>query len=143
MAQQGGVITSPVPVYQNLPIDSDFYKPSRFEIEDIDLGIETTVTTTVDHNYVIGQLVRLLIPANYGCFQLNQKTGYVIAIPASDQVLLDIDSSINVDSFISASTSNVPQIVAVGDIRSGQINSNGRIQNITFIPGSFINISPQ
>ena len=143
MTQQGGVITAPIPIYQNLPIEDQFYKPSRFVIDSITLGFQTTVTTTVNHNYVIGQLVRLLIPANYGCFQLNEKTGYVIAIPSSNQVVLDIDSSQNVDPFIAAATLNVPQIVAVGDISGGQINSNGRVQNITFIPGSFINISPQ
>lgn len=145
MAQQGSVLTYPIPAYQNLPIEPEFYQPSRFVISNISLGIKTLVTTSVNHNYVIGQECRLLIPSSFGCYQLNEVTGYVLSIPMSNQVELSINSLRNVDPFIASSDTypSVAQIVAVGDLNSGQINSNGRIQNITYIPGSFINISPQ
>lgn len=145
MAQQGSVLTYPIPAYQNLPIEPDFYQPSRFVISNIALGLTTLVTTSVNHNYVIGQECRLLIPAPFGCYQLNEVLGYVLSIPMSNQVELSINSLINVDQFIASSDTypSVAQIVAVGDLNSGQINSNGRIQNKTYIPGSFINISPQ
>ncbi len=144
MAQQGGVLSFPIPAYQNVPPEPEFYIPSRFVIEDVILGQTTLVTTTQNHNYVIGQECRLLIPSYFGCFQLNEVKGIVISIPQSDQVILDIDSSINVDSFIASSQTypSVAQIVAIGDFNSGAINENGRIQNKTYIPGSFINISP-
>jgi len=57
-------------------------------------------------------------------------------------VILDINS-IGIDPFINAGLPTKPQIVPVGDNNSGVINSNGRNHNGTFIPGSFINISPQ
>ena len=110
-------------------------------IEDVTLGAQTTVTTTEDHDYVIGQLVRLLIPPQFGCRQLNGQTGFVISIPASDQVVLDIYSA-GGDAFQSSSAANQPQILAIGDTNSGQINSNGRSPTLTYVPGSFINISP-
>ncbi len=139
-----GVISYPIPIYQNVPIHPEFYQPRRFVIEDISLGITTLVTTTVDHDYVIGQEVRLIIPANFGCYQLNEVKGYVISIPALDQVEIDINSYQNVDPFISSTaTTASPQILAIGDINTGPINSQGRKNNITYIPGSFINISPQ
>lgn len=139
-----GVISYPIPIYQNVPIESDFYQPRRFIIEDIDLGVTTLVTTTVDHDYVIGQLIRLIIPAQFGSYQLNEAKGYVISIPSLDQVEVDIDSSRNVDAFISATvTTASPQILAIGDVNTGPVNSEGRRNNITYIPGSFINISPQ
>lgn len=128
----------------NPPINPQFYQPNVFFISNITVGSPTTtVTTSVDHNYVIGQIVRLLIPATYGSFQLNEQEGDVIAIPAANQVVLNINSQ-NVNSFIPnpAYGPTKPQIVPVGDFNSGQINSSGRIQNKTYIPGSFINISP-
>ncbi len=145
MPNQPGVITFPVPAYQNLPIEPQFYQPSRFVISNITLGSTTLITTSVDHNYVIGQEIRLLIPAIFGSFQLNEVTGTVLSIPTSTQVQVSIDSSRNVDPFFASSATypSVAQIVAVGDFNNGQINSNGRIQNITYINGSFINISPQ
>jgi len=138
-----GVISYPIPLYQNVPIQPEFYQPRRFVIEDVDLGVTTTITTTVDHDYMIGQEVRLIIPAKFGCFQLNEVTGYVISIPADDQVIVDINSLRNVDPFISATaTTASPQILAIGDVNTGKINATGRINTGTFIPGSFQDISP-
>jgi len=136
------VISYPIPIYSNLPIQSDFYKPKRFVIENIGLGMTTTITTTENHDYVVGQLCRLIIPPTFGSRQLNGRQGYVISIPADDQVVLDIDSAQNVDPFIASSATTKAQILAIGDGNSGIINSEGRVNNVTFIPGSFINISP-
>lgn len=141
MPSVGSVLSPPVPAYQNLPINTSFYKPSRFVISAITLGSTTTVTTTAANNYVVGQQVRLIIPPPFGCRQLNGKEGYVISIPTSTQVILDIYSS-GGDAYIaSSSTVESAQILAIGDINSGQINSSGRIQNGTYIPGSFQDIS--
>jgi hypothetical protein len=183
------------------------------------MGVTTTVTTSANHNYVIGQNIRLIIPSAYGSFQLNEQEGFVISIPAVNQIELSINSQ-GFDSFIAspyiatitgatqttpcvltcsssfvpgqyvlinnvsgmtelndnawrvisanATTLTVdasasiftaysgggtaeltnhsntqPQTLAIGDNNSGQINTSGRVQNITYIPGSFINISPE
>lgn len=135
------VISYPVPLYANVPIQPQFYQPRRFIIEDIDLGQTTTVTTTQDHDYVIGQQVRLLIPSSFGTYQLNEQTAFVIDIPALDQVVLDI-SSVGMDAFVLSNATTVAQILGIGDVNSGQINTNGRNSNLTYIPGSYINISP-
>ncbi len=141
MSSIGTVISYPIPAYQNVPIEPQFYQPRQYFISDISLGQTTTVTTTVDHDYVIGQEIRLLIPPSFGCRQLNQQTGFVISIPAADEVVVDI-YSLGGDSFVSSSASTQPQIVAVGDVNSGPTNTNGRVSNISYINGSFINISP-
>ena len=135
------VISYPISAYQNLPITPQFYQPSRFAISNITLGRTTTVTTDVPNNYVIGQLVRLIIPYSYGCTQLNESKGYVISIPANNQVVIDIDSSRNIDQFIASTAPNQAQILAIGEVNTGVVNT-GRNNNITYIPGSFINISP-
>jgi len=131
----------PIALYNNLPIHTEYYTPQFFFISGITLGQTTLVTTTVNHDYVIGQECRLIIPPSNGCRQLNEVKGFVISIPQADQVLLTIDSSRNVDPFQTSSATTQPQILAIGDVNTGAINS-GRTNNITYIPGSFRNISP-
>ena len=132
----------PIALYNNLPIEPQNYKPRFFFISSITLGQTTTVTTTADQDYVIGQECRLIIPPTNGCRQLNEKKGFVISIPSSTQVVLNIDSSRNVDPFQTSSATTQPQILAIGDVNTGAINK-GKTCNVTYIPGSFINISPQ
>lgn len=136
------LVTGPIPAYNNPPIEPQFYQPRRFEISDVTLGKTTIVTTVDDLDYVVGQVVRLLIPKPFGCVQLNEKQGIAISFPAANEVEVEIDSSINVDTFTTSSSKNRPQIVAIGDVNNGAINTHGRTQQITYIPGSFINISP-
>jgi hypothetical protein len=130
----------PIAAYNNVPIHTEYYQPKFFFISNITLGQTTTVTTTANQDYVIGQECRLIIPPTNGCRQLNEKTGFVISIPSTTQVVLDIDSSRNVDAFQTSSATTQPQILAIGDINTGAINK-GRTNNGTYIPGSFINIS--
>ena len=73
---------------------------------------------------------------------MNEKTGVVISIPASNQVITNIDSAQNVDAFTASASTTQPQIMAIGDVNTGVINSNGILSTGTFIPGSFQNISP-
>jgi hypothetical protein len=134
-------IIGPVPPYNNPPIEPQFFQPSQFFISNISLGQTTIVTTTVNNNYVIGQLIRLLIPPSFGCTALNEQTGYVISIPSANQVEVNI-LSINITPFNSSPAKTQPQIVAVGDVNNGIISSTGRMLPTTAIPGSFINISP-
>lgn len=135
------VISYPIPAYQNLPIEAQYYQPTQFFISTLTLGPTTVVTTTANHNYVIGQLVRLLIPQSNGTYQLNGRTGYVVSIPASNQVEVNI-SSLKLSAFTTTTDPTQPQILAIGDINQGPINANGNQAEQTYIPGSFINISP-
>lgn len=136
------VISYPIPAYANVPIQAQFYQPSQFFISTISLGLSTTVTTTEDMNYVIGQQVRLLIPPSFGSYQLNGVTGFVIDIPSTTQVTLDINSSQNVSAFTASSSTTQPQILAVGDVNNGIISTTGSNLPTTNVPGAFINISP-
>lgn len=137
-------IVGPIPPFSNPPINPQYYQPSQFFISAISLGVQTTITTTANTNYVIGQLVRLLIPNGYGSRELNHRTGYVIAIPAANKVTLNLNS-LNASPFIPTPNihlSTLPQILAIGDVNTGSINASGRSPTQTLIPGSFINISP-
>jgi hypothetical protein len=131
----------PVPPYNNVPINAEYYKPGMFFISNITLGQTTLVTTSADHNYIIGQLTRLIIPRFNGTRQLNEQTGYVISIPSSNQVELGITST-GYDPFVTSTYPTQPQILAIGDISSGNINSSGNLNTSVSIPGSYQNISP-
>lgn len=136
-------ISGPIALYNNLPIEPQYYAPWRFVISAVTLGLTTTVTMVIPAittlNYVVGQLVRLIIPPTFGCRQLNEQTGYVIAVNLPNQVTLNINS-LNADPYIASSATTQAQILAVGDINTGAINMSQA--TTTFIPGSFINISP-
>lgn len=137
-----GVISYPIPPYQNVPIEPQFYQPRRFVISGVILGTSTTITTLTDHDYVIGQQIRLIIPSVFGCYQLNESFGYVLEIPANNSVVVDINSSKNVDEFNFVSSNQQPAILAIGDVNTGATNISGRTNQITYIPGSFLDISP-
>ncbi len=147
------VISYPIPAYQNLPIEPQFYQPSQFVITGLVLGQTTIVTmangtNNVTPNYVIGQQVRLIIPPKYGSRSLSGRTGYVLSIPTTNSVevsinSLDADPFIPSPTFIAFQSQTPPQIVAIGDINSGIVNGAGNMSTSTLIPGSFQNISPQ
>lgn len=141
MSSTPPLLNGPIPPYNNPNIEPQNFEPSRFVISNISLGFSTIVTTSINHNYVIAQECRLIIPPGYGCRQLNEATGFVLSIPNPNQVELSIIST-GGDSFIAASLSQQPQILAIGDVNNGTTNANGRKNTGTFIQGAFINISP-
>jgi len=138
----------PIAPENNPAIMPQYYQPSRFVISAISLGQTTTITTSVDHNYVIGQQVRIIIPPTYGTRELNEQDPYVIAIPSANQVTVNVVSQ-NYFPFIASPAygPTPPAILAIGDINTGIISTTGRAQAnnnnaLTSIPGTFINISP-
>lgn len=133
----------PISPENNPQIDPDAFQPSRFVISALTRGATTLITTSVNHNYVVGQEVRVNIPQFYGTYQITGQQGYVTSIPQANQVVVSINS-LNSNAFISSPTygPTPPQIIAIGDINSGAINANGRSSLGTYIPGSYINISP-
>ena len=142
MTSVGTVLSYPIPAYSNLPIEAQFYQPSRFVISGITMGQTTTVTTSIDHNYVVSQQVKLLIPTGDGATKLNGAFGYVLSVPTTTSVEVSIDS-VGVNTFVAANPTQDAQIIAIGDINSGPTNASGRSNTQTYIDGSFINISPQ
>jgi len=143
------IFPGPIAPENNPPIEPQWFQPSNFQITAISYGTSTTVTTApafgVNNNYVIGQEVRFNIPFANGAQQLNGQQGIVIGIPGTNQVIVNINTSIGYDPFISVPLfgRTPPQISAIGDTNSGPINTTGRNNVGTTIQGSFLNISPQ
>jgi len=143
MAYNPPLMFGPIAPENNPPIHPQYFRPKEYNIDSITNGVTTLVTTTTAHDYVVGQLVRLLISQIFGARQFNEQTAYVINIPSNTSITLALDSS-SFDLFHAnpALDTTQPQVVAVGDVNNGIINSQGRFVNGTFIPGSFRNISP-
>jgi hypothetical protein len=133
----------PIAAENNPTIHPEYFTPKEFNIASITNGQTTLVQTTTTHDYVVGQLVRLIISQLFGARQFNEQLAYVIKIPSTTEITVALDSS-SFDLFIANPTleSSQPQVVAVGDVNTGTINSQGRFVNGTFIPGTFRNISP-
>jgi hypothetical protein len=136
--------SGPIPPETNPTIEPQYFKPSRFVISDISLGLATLITTAVNHNYVVGQEIRISIPPFYGTYQLSGQQGFVTSIPAPNQVLVNINS-VGFSNYIPKPIygPTPPQIISIGDIANGGINASGRTNQALAIPGSFVNISPQ
>lgn len=142
-------VIGPIAPESNPTIEPLWYLPSNFTVTAITRGVNTTVTTTSStsapstNNYVIGQLVRFNIPSTFGIQQLNGQSGYVIEVTPPNQFVVNINSSFY-DSFnpSPAYGPTPPQVAAIGDTNSGTINPSGRTNNGTYVPGSFIDVSP-
>jgi len=69
------------------------WQPRQKFIVGITLGATTTIKTSVDHGYSVGQLVTLQVPSDFGSVQLNGLRGRISSVPAADEFVVDIDSS--------------------------------------------------
>lgn len=105
---------------------ADLYVPYLGFVSDVVVGATTTVTTSVDHGFVVGQEVRLTIPSNWGMVELDALTGFVLSIPSANEVVLDINSTgFTAFAFPTsadvATGSDFPQVYSVGDQNFGYV----------------------
>lgn len=133
----------PSPAYSNVVINADYYNPSRFQVSNVTRGVTTTVTTVGNQNYVIGQLVRLLIPKIYGIQQINEQQGIVVSLPSATSVEVNINSS-SYDPFVSspytATITNISQaypcvVTASNSFVTGQFVEISGVAGMTEING--------
>lgn len=68
-------------------------EPRSHYIVALGLGASTTVTTSVDHGYQVGEYITLFVPAAFGSSAISGKSGRVSAVSSASQFVVDIDSS--------------------------------------------------
>lgn len=125
---------SPVGAFVRKVLYPWLYLPGVNFISFVDFGTTTTITTTTNHNYVLGQEIAFRIPPVYGTTQLNSLPNnlvpgspiyaYITAITANDEFTCSFNSTgftaFNTNQpFISYPGLQFPQVVAVGDVNSG------------------------
>lgn len=97
-----------------------FYPRRRF-ITVITQAAQAVVTTSVTHQYEVGQQVRFVVPAAYGMVEINGLTGNIVSVDTTTTVnsfTVDIDSSA-FTAFAFPLTAAVPfspaEVVPVGE----------------------------
>lgn len=68
------------------------YQPAMRVISNITNGFPAIVTTTFNHQYHTGLIVRLDIPVGYGMAEANQKSGSIVVIDDTN-FSIDIDTT--------------------------------------------------
>lgn len=128
----------------------DLYLPgNRFITAISQNGVNTVVTTSVNHNMKVGQEIAFTIPPQWGMTQLDQtvqaaldpqKKIYISAVTANT-LTCNIDSSAFTPfafptSAVAALGMTFPQVTPIGDQNSGGLAPNGVLTSLT-IPGAF------
>lgn len=102
--------------------------PSSLVITAITQSNPMVVTTVVNpvteaNSYIVGQLVRLMVPYSYGMYQANQLTGQITAINGLN-FILNIDSTLFDPFVIPAPTAQEPASLAPAGSRNLQYSNN-------------------
>lgn len=116
------------------------YEPGVNYISAITTGATTTVTTTNNHNFVVGQEIAFRIPSAYGTTGLNSLPNnttpgspvyYYVTSITSNTVFVCNAVSTGFTAFNSNQTVasvpglQLPQVLAVGDVNSGGVAYSG------------------
>ena len=129
------------------------YPPQDNVISAITLGATTTVSTTMYHNFEIGQEIAFRVPNIWGTYQLNSLPnvlipgspvyGYVTSITDNWTFVCSINSAAftaYTSNFVMTATTLVgltyPQVVAVGDVNTGG-NSFNLSASLLYPPPAF------
>lgn len=75
-----------------MSIISDFI-PKRRLISGITNAQIPTVTTTEDHEYNVGDTVRIIVPISFGMY-INFLKTMIISVPTSNTFTMDLDTSL-------------------------------------------------
>lgn len=108
---------------------SNFFIPNRQEVSTITQANPGVVTTTQDHGYETGLNVRFFFPLNVGMNQLEDKIVEITKIDDTN-FSIGIDTS-SFDSFAPVITSQVPQVIPVGNMTTTLLESTQNNGNIT------------
>ncbi len=96
-------------------VASPTYQPAMREITAITQAEQPVITTSFDHNYLTGEVVRLYIPSDHGMTQANEATGQ-ITVTGDQTFTVDIDTTL-FDSFVvPGATLQVAQVVPIAGI---------------------------
>jgi len=76
-----------------LAFQNPVFKPAMRIITAITQATTCQVTTSFNHNYAIGLIVRLDIPPAFGMQQANQRFGTILTVPTSTTFTLSLDTT--------------------------------------------------
>ena len=68
------------------------FQPRRRLISSVTNALQAIVTTTENHGYILDQVVRLIVPSDYG-MEIDYVKGKIVSIPADNQFKVNIDTT--------------------------------------------------
>ena len=100
-----------------LALESPTFQPAMRIVTAITQANPASVTTSFDHDYKNGTVVRLIVPEGFGMDQMNERYE-VVTITGTDTFTIAIDSS-KFDAFsVPGSNKQYAQSLAIGEINS-------------------------
>lgn len=123
------------------------FTPRRLLITNMSQAAQMIVTISVTHDYVVGELIRLVVPAEFGMVEANDLRAEVVAIGAADgsgftnTITLDIDSSAFTAFAFPASAAvpfTFPQVVPFGDDNQASLAATNNISAFQVTLGSAV-----
>jgi len=102
-------------------VANPIYQPAMRVVTALTNALTASVTTSFDHNYLDGLIVRLHIPKGYGMLQANNLVG-TVTVTGTTTFTLNIDT-LKFDSFTTPSgspwyISSYAQVIPLGEINS-------------------------
>lgn len=107
----------------NIAIRHPFYQPAMRQIAAITNANPAVVTTTFNHNYITGTIIRLDITPNHGMAQANQLFAPIVRLTpttfamAIDTTLMD-PFSIPATPQLSPPSNTPSQTIPIGEVNS-------------------------
>lgn len=110
------------------------YEPGVAYISSVTTGASTTIKTTANHNFVVGQQIAFRVPAAYGFTAFNALPNasipgspvyyYVSAVTSNNEFVVSVNSTgfaaFNSNQPVSSVPGlQMPQVIAVGDVNTG------------------------
>jgi len=107
--------------FRIVPFNPRYYPPNRY-ITSISRAASAVITLSVQHNFTVGQEVRIICPSAFGMTQINNLLGVITAVgtAAQNTITVNIDSSgFNAFAFptsaVAAAGVTFAQVVPVGE----------------------------
>jgi hypothetical protein len=97
-----------------LAVESPIFQPAMRIVTAITQADQASVTTSFDHDYIDGTIIRFHIPPRYGMYQIDTLFS-PITVTGPTTFTVDIDTR-NFDAFIvPADPRQYAQVVAIGE----------------------------
>lgn len=96
---------------------SPVFQPAMRIIANITRSNPAIVTTTFDHNYITGTIIRLIVPPGHGMDQADQLFGPIV-VTSSTTFAISIDTTSFNPFVIPDTPGTCAQTIAIGEINS-------------------------
>jgi len=93
------------------------FKPAMRIIVAISNTYPASVTTSFDHGYLSGLIIRVVVPVKYGMSQINEKFGSII-VTGTTTFDVDIDTRYFSQFVVPGSPEQYAQSIPIGEINS-------------------------